>query len=135
MILANVLLHVSVYEGVYTLLLRHTHTVLRLCGRWWRLVTLAGVVLLVFACHVVSIWGWAALLLLLHIPVLNALEPALYFATVSYTTIGYGDIVLDENWRLLAAFAGANGLILFGWSTAFLYEVISKLHRADNIRP
>lgn len=90
---------------------------------------------MVFACHVVSIWGWAFLLLALDIPALNALEPALYFATVSYTTIGYGDVILNTDWRLLGAFAGANGLILFGWSTAFLYEVVSKLHRGDNIRP
>ena len=50
-------------------------------------------------------------------------ESALYFSTTSFTTIGYGDVVLEKNWRLFGAVEGANGLLLFGWSTAFLISV------------
>ncbi len=96
---------------------------------------MTGIVLGVFLCHIISIWSWAALLLVLDIHALKTLEESLYFALVSYTTIGYGDITLDQNWRLLGAFAGANGVMLLGWSTAFLYEVISKLHYTDRMKP
>jgi hypothetical protein len=54
-------------------------------------------------------------------------ESALYFSTTSFTTIGYGDIVLEKNWRLFGAVEGANGLLLFGWSTAFLIAVTARM--------
>ena len=135
MILLTVMIHVALYESLYTALQHHTHLLLRLFRRAWRMAALAGVVLSIFACHVVCIWLWAALFLMLDIPVLSTLADTLYFTTVTYTTLGYGDIILDHHWRLLASFSAANGLILFGWSTAFLYEVISKLHRGDQFRP
>lgn len=55
-------------------------------------------------------------------------EPALYFSLVTYTTLGYGDITLSENWRLLASFQAANGIIIFGWSTALVMAVVQKVY-------
>jgi hypothetical protein len=54
-------------------------------------------------------------------------EDALYFSTVTFTTVGYGDIVLDRETRLLATFEAANGWIIFGWATALMMIVIQKL--------
>ena len=59
-------------------------------------------------------------------------EAALYFSTTSFTTIGYGDVVLDKQWRLVSAIEGANGLLLFGWSTAFLFSVISRMRALEH---
>jgi hypothetical protein len=59
-------------------------------------------------------------------------EEALYFSTTSFTTIGYGDVVLDRHWRLLGAIEGANGLLLFGWSTAFMLSVIQRLRALEH---
>jgi hypothetical protein len=59
-------------------------------------------------------------------------EEALYFSTTSFTTIGYGDVVLDRHWRLLGAIEGANGLLLFGWSTAFMLSVIQRLRTLEH---
>ena len=59
---------------------------------------------------------------------------SVYFALVTYTTLGYGDVVLAENIRLYGAFASVTGLLGFGLSTAFLVAVFSKLlpnHLAD----
>lgn len=55
---------------------------------------------------------------------IKGLEPALYFSMVTFTTLGYGDIVLDESWRLLASFQAATGIIMFGWTTAILMAVV-----------
>jgi len=52
------------------------------------------------------------------------LESAFYFSMVTFTTLGYGDIVLDESWRLLASFEAATGIIMFGWTTAILIAVV-----------
>lgn len=91
-------------------------------------------VLVVFLSHIVQIWLWALLFLYLEPNILHNLETALYFSTSSFTTVGFGDVFLDEEWRLLSSFEAANGFILFGWSTAFIFEIISKLYKDEKIR-
>jgi len=66
--------------------------------------------------------------------ILGAAPPGsdlLYFALVNYTTLGYGDVVPVERWRLLGPMTAMNGILLFGWSTAVIFEV---LQRAMHIR-
>jgi hypothetical protein len=50
----------------------------------------------------------------------------LYFAFVNYTTLGYGDIIPVEAWRLKGPMTAMNGILMFGWSTAVLFEVLRK---------
>jgi len=55
-----------------------------------------------------------------------------YFAFVNYTTLGYGDVLPVERWRLLGPMTAMNGVLLFGWSTAVIFEVLRRalaLHR------
>jgi hypothetical protein len=49
-----------------------------------------------------------------------------YFAFVNYTTLGYGDIVPAERWRLIGPMTAMNGVLLFGWSTAVIFEVLRR---------
>jgi hypothetical protein len=49
-----------------------------------------------------------------------------YFAFVNYTTLGYGDVVPVERWRLLGPITAMNGVLLFGWSTAVIFEVLRR---------
>jgi voltage-gated potassium channel Kch len=80
--------------------------------------------------YAIEVWVYAGAYLV--IGALPDLETALYFSTVSFTTIGYGDVVLGERWRLVGAIEGANGLLLFGWSTAFLFSVISRMRALEH---
>jgi hypothetical protein len=77
--------------------------------------------LFILAVHIVGIWIWAGLFL--GMGILETLEAALYFSTVTSTTVGYGDVVLHHDWRLLGSFQGMGGIILFGISTAFIVAV------------
>jgi hypothetical protein len=55
-----------------------------------------------------------------------------YFAFVNYTTLGYGDVIPVEPWRLLGPITAMNGILLFGWSTAVIFEVLRRaLLRTD----
>ena len=54
-------------------------------------------------------------------------ESALYFSMSSYTTIGYGDVLLPERWRLLGAIEGITGVLLCGLSTAFIFAVMNAV--------
>ena len=57
----------------------------------------------------------------------------LYFAFVNFTTLGYGDVVPVPRWRLLGPMTAMNGVLLFGWSTAVIFEVLSlTLERGRN---
>ena len=74
----------------------------------------------------VTAWIWAAYLL--WSGALADLETAVYFSLVSFTTLGFGDIVLDRPHRLLSGMLAANGLVLFGLTTAVLIDLIRSLH-------
>jgi hypothetical protein len=80
----------------------------------------------VFALHTIEIWLYAALYRLLG--EMGTLEQSLYFSTVTFASLGYGDIVLSPRWRLLSAIEASNGVILFAWSTAFLLTVTRRLN-------
>ncbi len=54
-------------------------------------------------------------------------ESVLYFSSVTYTTLGYGDIVLTDSWRLICGIQAMNGILLFGWSTALLFFLVQRL--------
>lgn len=84
-----------------------------------------------FAIHTVEIWSFAALYLVLQAA--PDFEQALYFSTVTYASIGYGDVLVAKPWRILGAIEGAAGVIMLGWSTAFLVSLLaqSRLLRHD----
>lgn len=90
---------------------------------------LVGAVLGIFCAHMAQIWLWAVFYI--GIGEISDIETALYFSTTTFTTVGYGDVILDKDWRLVSSFQSANGFILFGWSTAFIFEVMSKLYQKD----
>lgn len=88
------------------------------------------VVLGIFAIHTLEIWSYAVVFL--GIGAIDRFEPALYFSTVTFSSLGYGDIVLPPDWRLFGAIEAANGLILFAWSTAFLISLMSRLRALEH---
>lgn len=86
----------------------------------------ARIVLLMFFTAIVEsiIWAYAYILA----GAIEGIEDALYFSIVTLTTLGYGDITLNENWRLLASFEAATGIIVFGWSTAIVMAVVQSVY-------
>jgi hypothetical protein len=96
---------------------RQIHPIRILCAT-------ATVLLSLQICEVVL---WAVTYLLLpSLKEVDTLEQAVYFSTVTFTTLGYGDIVLTSNWRLLCAIEAMAGLLIFGWSTALFFAVLQK---------
>ncbi|MEM9898581.1 MAG: ion channel, partial [Pseudomonadota bacterium] len=59
--------------------------------------------------------------------IFDRLDTSYYFSLVAYTTLGFGDIILPENWRILSGLIAANGFLIFGWSTAFQVEYLNNL--------
>lgn len=65
----------------------------------------------------------------------RTLEEAAYFSMETFTTLGYGDITLDKDWRLLSSFEAANGLLMFGWSTALIFAAVQWIYRTRTQAP
>jgi hypothetical protein len=100
------------------------HEVLRQC------VLLIMAVLGIVFLHTIEIWSYAFVFQLLG--AVTGFERALYFSTVTFSSLGYGDITLNPQWRVFGAIEAANGVILFGWSTAFLISLMSKLRTLEH---
>lgn len=87
--------------------------------------------LIVLACwiivlHLVNILLWA--FLYTWKGAFPDLSAATYFSAVTYTTTGYGDIVLPEAWRLVGGIEALTGLLMCGWSTGFFFAIVSRMY-------
>ena len=94
--------------------------------RQTNLYRVSGIVLLMFLASLIEVLVWAIAYLALN--AIEGFEQAFYFSMVTFTTLGYGDIVLQERWRLLASFEAANGIIIFGWTTAIVMAVVHHVY-------
>ena len=74
--------------------------------------------------HAIEVMVWSLVYLMFEAAPADA--DLVYFAFVNYTTLGYGDITPVARWRLLGPMAALNGVLLFGWSTAVIFEVLRK---------
>lgn len=75
--------------------------------------------------HLIEIAAWAAFYELKQ--AMPDLATALYFSTATYTTVGYGDIVLPPEWRLIGGVEALTGILMCGWSTGFFFAVVSRM--------
>lgn len=83
------------------------------------------IVLTLIVLHGMEIWSFAALYM--GVGAVHTLEEALYFSTISYSTVGYNDAHIATDWRLLGAFESILGMILLGWSTAFFFRMLGRI--------
>ena len=85
-----------------------------------------------FLAIVIEAWLWA--LVYLYIPDITELpdlQTAFYFSMVTFTTLGYGDVVLTDQWRTLASVQAANGVIIFGWTAALIFFFIQQIYKKN----
>ena len=87
------------------------------------IVRLVSVLLLL---HLTEASVWALFFAL--VGALPDLETAAYYSLTSYTTVGYGDVVLPEPWRLLGPIEAAVGVLMLGWSTGVLVAAIGRIY-------
>jgi hypothetical protein len=96
-------------------------------GFWSDFVLVAGVLLLALVAHLAAIAIWA--MLYVACGEFTRLAPAFYHSAMNYTSLGYGDVVMSASWRLFGPLEAADGLLMFGVSTAMIFAVISRLFR------
>ncbi len=90
-----------------------------------RMIALVMLVYGLFAVHTVEVWLWA--FTYWQTGAVPHFGDALYFSAVTFSTVGYGDVIVDHDWRLMASLEGVNGFLLIGWSTAFLVAASTRI--------
>ncbi|MCC7272315.1 MAG: two pore domain potassium channel family protein [Alphaproteobacteria bacterium] len=130
MVGATVLMHFGGLLGLLWILRNRRHRLRPHESAARQATAILFVVLGLVAIHTCEIWLYGVVYLALG--AMPDFETALYFSTASFTTIGYGDVVLGARWRMVGAIEGANGLLLFGWSSAFLISLTGQIRTLEH---
>ena len=88
------------------------------------IAVMTATVSVLMAAHIAEVVVWS-----LAYAIVGIAPPCtdlIYFAFVNYTTLGYGDVTPLQRWQLLGPMTAMNGVLLFGWSTAVIFEVLRK---------
>ena len=119
----NIMIHALVTVGAVGIVrsagLRHTER-----PRLHLMLVMVGTAAALMTAHTLEVFVWA--LADLIVGAAPAGSDLLYFAFVNYTTLGYGDITPVQVWRLIGPMTAMNGILMFGWSSAVLFEVLPK---------
>jgi ion channel len=121
-----VVIHASGLSSALRVLRSTTTTVYRFWPGMRLFIRLAAWIILLHLLEITS-WAW----FYVWTGAMADLQSALYFSAVTYTTTGYGDLVLPEEWRLVGAIEALTGILMCGWSTGFFFAIVSRMLHTD----
>jgi ABC-type Co2+ transport system permease subunit len=130
--LVNIAIHAVIMAMVSWAAYRTARTISDHQERRRLVLVMMAAVTVLMAAHLVEVVVWALVYLLLDV---TPRGEAFYLAFVNYTTLGYGDALPSAYWRLLGPMTAMNGVLLFGWSTAVIYDVLRSVAQAIPMRP
>lgn len=127
-ILCTILIHAIATIGIIHLIRRARLQGIAGVHFWVDVVLASAAAFIAFGAHLIEAVVWALVFVLcgefLHF------STALYHSATNYTTLGYGDVLLSAPWKLLGPLEAADGMLLFGFSTALLFAVIQRFVQA-----
>jgi hypothetical protein len=108
---------------------RHERRLGRAGAGFWIDVSIAALAITIsMVAHLLGIASWAVLFLICG--EFSEFGAAYYHSAGNYTTLGYGDVIMTPSWRMLGPLEAANGMLMFGVSTAIVFAVIQRLIQA-----
>ena len=119
---SSVVIHASGVTAAVRWLRLHPQRSTRFSVWTWLFVRLAGWMIFL---HLVEIAVWA--FFYEWQGAIPDLQSAFYFSAVTYTTTGYGDVLLPREWRLEGGVEALTGILMCGWSTGFFYAILSRM--------
>jgi len=128
----TVAIHTAVLGAMFVRFQRHIqfHLPIGFIANSWLLTRIAAITVVA---HLIEIAIWAGFYYWKE--ALPSFETSFYFSSVTYATIGYGDIVLPQPWRVLAAMEGLTGILMCGWSGAFFFAAVNRLYLLRHADP
>jgi hypothetical protein len=120
-------INIAVHALVMTMVVRvahHERAERRARPSLFLMAVMIPTVSILMVTHALEVAVWSFVYMFVGAAPANS--DSVYFAFVNYTTLGYGDVVPVERWRLLGPLAAMNGVLLFGWSTAVIFDVLRR---------
>jgi hypothetical protein len=126
--LALMALSVTIHAGGVTAALRRLRRRPDVTPGFWHVTWLfIAVAAWMILLHLLEIGAWAGLYVWQG--AMPDFTAAFYFSAVTYTTTGYGDLVLPSEWRLLGGVEALTGILMCGWSTGFFFALVARLYQ------
>ena len=119
--------NIAIHALVMAVVVHASNVIVARQVRWptFKLIySMIATVMILMAAHTLEVMVWA-----LIYGFIDAAPPGanlVYFAFVNYTTLGYGDVVPVQRWQLIGPITAMNGILMFGWSTATIFEVLRE---------
>ena len=124
-VLCTIMIHALAVGATVNVIRRETRMGLAGTSYWRDVAVVAVVALLAFAAHLIEIAVWAMVFVMCgEFP---GFPMAFDHSAVNYTTLGYGNVVMTQAWRLLGPLEAADGMLMFGITTAMVFTVIQRL--------
>jgi hypothetical protein len=124
----TIFVHVLPLSATVTIVRREKRLGQEGASFWIDFAIVALIILFSLVAHLIEIALWAAAFMICG--EFHEFSMAYYHSAVTYTTLGYGDLILSPKWRLLAPLEAANGIMMFGVSTAMIFTLILRLNQA-----
>ena len=121
--LGNIAIHAMVMAALLRVV-RHTSERVALDHTFRLASIMMATVIVLMAAHIAEVFAWSIAYAIIGVAPDDA--DLLYFAFVNYTTLGYGDVTPLKRWNLVGPMTALNGVLLIGWSTAVMFEVLRK---------
>jgi hypothetical protein len=121
--LVNIAIHAAIMAWVVVAARRASRATQGLGAARRQIAVMSATVLVLLIAHALEVGVWALVYRLVN---LVPVGDGFYFAFVNYTTLGYGDILPAPEWRMLGPITAMNGVLMFGWSTAVIFEVLRR---------
>ena len=124
-VVSTILIHALALSATVNLVRRERRLGRAGASFWIDVAIVAQAMSFALVAHLIEIVVWAVLFV--RCGEFSELGTAYYHSAVNYTTLGYGDVIMSPSWRLLGPLEAANGMLMFGVTTAMIFAVIQRL--------
>ena len=127
MLMLIMLVHAAGVRATSNYVLHRSSVLLARPTRWRADLLMSRTVFALLGLHLLEIFAWAASLV--YSGLVADWRMAGFFAGNTYTTIGYGSIILPDGWKMLAPIIAISGLFTFGWSGSVLVDLVGRCQK------
>jgi len=131
MLVGIALVHGAAMRLITTHVIRRSKTVALKPTPWRADLLLASIILAMLLAHLAETGIWTVVLVRSHL--VTDWREAGYFAANTYTTLGYGEVILAAQWKMLAPIMAISGLFTFGWTGSVLVDVVGRVNRLKDL--
>ena len=131
MLVIIVLIHGACMRLITGHVMRRSKVVAEHPTEWSADVMLAGVIVMMLSVHLFETLVWTTVLVSSHL--VRNWSDAGFFAANTYTTLGYGSVILPAHWKMLAPIMAISGMFTFGWTGSVLVDIVGRVNRLKDL--